>query len=93
MTTINPISIISPTVTNTPNISPVGKIVLAAAIIIPALAGFNWLTDAITHDVKQTTVCITASTSAQAADRDACLGNDPQTARVAVQIAETTGRF
>jgi len=93
MTTINPLAIVSPVVTNTSNVSPVGKIVLVAAIIVPAIAGFNWLTDAITHDVAQTATCITSVTSANASDRDDCLSNDPQTARVAVQVAETTGRF
>ncbi|WP_146185201.1 hypothetical protein [Microbacterium sp. HMWF026] len=93
MTTINPLSIVSPTVTNTSTISPVGKIVLAAALIVPAIAGFNWLTDAITHDVAQTATCITSVTSASASGRDECLSNDPQTARVAVQVAETTKRF
>ncbi len=93
MTTANPLAIVSPAVNNTSNISPVGKIMLAAAIIVPAIAGFNWLTDAITHDTTQTATCITSVTSASASDRDDCLINEPQTARVAVQVAETTGRF
>lgn len=92
MTTINPLSTVSATVNSTSNISPVGKIVIAATVVVSAFAGLGWITDAITDDVARTSTCISLANTNEAPD--SCTGTSAITTdRLDNTVTATSARF